>query len=143
MVETCSLVSESMRAKRRWSYRSRPYICRLFGQRSCFGKLRIRPIARIPERRLNIRTVKDSRERKEMSCFNHTRLFNLNSTDRTRFFKITNLFSPNRSGFIHWQFVSFPSSASFIFSTYSSKMSRNRPQDFSGMVIAVRKLVFT
>ena len=95
MVETCSLVSESMRAKRRWSYRSRPYICRLFGQRSCFGKLRIRPIARIPERRLNIRTVKDSRERKErkeMSCFNHTRLFNLNSTDRTRFFKITNLF---------------------------------------------------
>ena len=27
-----------------------------------------------------------------MSCFNHTRLFNLNSTDWTRFFKITNLF---------------------------------------------------
>lgn len=53
------------------------------------------------------------------------------------------LFSPNVPGFIHWQFVSFPSSASFIFSTYSSKMSRNRPQDFSGMVIAVRKFVFT
>ena len=47
------------------------------------------------------------------------------------------------SNLYYWQFVSFPSSESFIFSTQSSKMSRKRPQDFSGMVIAVRKLVFT
>lgn len=33
--------------------------------------------------------------------------------------------------------------AAFILSTYSSKMSLNRDQDLSGMVIAVRKLVFT
>ena len=33
--------------------------------------------------------------------------------------------------------------ATFILSTYSSKISLNRPQDFSGIVMAVRKLVLT